>query len=244
MSIDPSELGYVFYPFTDGSSLGYAGLDVFLGEPGASEGFVPTQVIVCTWDNGGVLDGGSGMGRATIAAHTSVAAGGEGAYHVAPGFVTVEGHGGGELEAYCFGGTLTYRRHGAMIACHLASPAPIFNLSEEGLNWSENGILRVVDGLESEIATLRAQSAARGETTFDLLLARTDPRLLYAVGLDLAHRSFQTLPEVLRTEHYWDEYSVLVRALQDARKAAWWPENASLPAQLGKDVGGKEFSRG
>ena len=44
-----------------------------------------------------------------------------------------------------------------MLACRLTSPAPIFNLSEEGLDWSENGILRVVDGLESEIATLRAQ---------------------------------------------------------------------------------------
>jgi hypothetical protein len=209
-------------------------LEVFLGQPGTAEGFVPSQLIVCTWDSGGVLDGGSGMGRATLAAHTAVPAGGEGTHQVAPGFVTVEGHDGGELQAYCFGGLLTYRQRGAMVACRLTSTAPILNLSEEGLDWSENGILRVVDGLESEIAALRAQFDARAETTFDLLLSRTDPRLLYAAGLDLAHRSFQTLPEVLRTEHYWDEYGVLVRALREARQAAWWPADASLPAVLGK----------
>jgi hypothetical protein len=236
MSTDPAELGYVFSPFPDPFSLGYAQLDVFLGQPGTAEGFVPSQLIVCTWDNGGVLNGGSGMGRAAIAAHTSVPSAGEGAYQVAPSFVTVEGIDGGELEAYCFGGVLTYRRRGAMIACRLTSPAPILNLSEEGLNWSENGILRVVDGLESEIATLRAQFAARAETTFDLLLARTDPRLLYAVGLNSAHHSFQTLPEGLRTEHYWDEYGVLGRALQEVRHTPWWPEDASLGAVLGKSI--------
>jgi hypothetical protein len=55
MSTDPAELGYVFSPFADLFSLGYAQLDVFLGQPGTAEGFVPSQLIVCTWDNGGVL---------------------------------------------------------------------------------------------------------------------------------------------------------------------------------------------
>jgi hypothetical protein len=148
--------------------------------------------------------------------------------------VTVEGTNGSGLQAYCFGGNLAYRQAGNKVACRLTSPAPILNLSELGLDLSENSILRVVDGLESEIATMRAQVNENQELTFDERLARTDPRLLYAVGLDLAYRSFQALPEVLRTEHYWDEYNLLARALQEVRQSTWWPEDASLAAVLGK----------
>jgi hypothetical protein len=233
MSIDPSELGYVFYPFPDGFSLGYTQLDIFLSDPGEAQGFVPREVVVCTWAPG-VHAGENGMDRTIIAAHTR----GEATHHVAPGFVTVQSHDGGDLEAYCFGGQLVYRAGGAVVVCRLTSPAPILNLSEEGLDWSENGILRVVDGLESDIASLRATFDAGGGVrtaqSFDVRLSRTDPRLLYAVALERAYRAFQALPEVLRTERYWDEYNVLARAIQEARLAAWWPAEPSLAAVLGQ----------
>jgi hypothetical protein len=235
MSINPVELGYVFYPFPASFSLGYAQLDVFLSDLGEAEGFVPREVIVCTWD-GGTVPGENGMSRTIIAAHTT----GEATHHVAPGFLTVQSHDGGDLEAYCFGGQLVYRAGGAMVVCRLTSPAPILNLSEEGLDWSENGILRVVDGLESEIASLRATLDAGGNVRaagmFDQRLARTDPRLLYAVGLESAYRAFQALPEVLRTERYWDEYSVLARAIQEARLAPWWPADPALNTVLGQSA--------
>lgn len=231
MSVVPAGLGYIFYPFEHGFSLGYAQLDVYLGEGGKQEGFVPAEVHVCTWDNGGVFDGGAGMGRTTITAHAS----GEATHFVAPGFITVTGRNGdGELEVYCFGGRLTCRLEQGAVLCRLTSSAPIFNLSEEGLDWSENSVLRVVDGLESEIAGLRAQFDDAAEIAFDLRLAQTDPRLLYVAGLELAYRSFQALPEVLRTEHYWDEYGILVRALEEAKQAAWWPADRSLAAVLGR----------
>ncbi len=247
MGIDSAELGYVFYPFPDGFSIGYAQLDVFLGNSGQAEGFAPAQVIVCTWANGdpdtgqaGALDSGpqSGavMGRTTIAAHSAAPTGDEATQRVAPGIVTVDGKNGGQLQAYCFGGSLAYGQDGNGVACRLTSPAPILNLSEEGLNWSENGILRIVDGLESEIATLRAQVDGAQELSFDQHLALTEPRLLYAVGLDLAYHSFQALPEIMRTEHYWDEYNVLARALQEAKQSSWWPEDTSLPSVLGKGI--------
>lgn len=235
--IDPAEPGYVFHPFLDSFSIGYAQLDIFLGDSDRAEGFVPSQVIVHTLaDSGpaGEPDSGVVMSRTTIAAHTVVPADDDAVTQVAPGFVTVDGKNGSELQVYCFGGSLAYRQAGDAVACRLTSSAPILNLSEEGLDWSENGILRVVDGLESEIATMRAQVEGAQELTFDQRLAHTEPRLLYAVGLDLAHRSFQALPEVLRTEHYWDEYSVLVRALQEARQSDWWPADPSLSAVLGK----------
>ena len=244
MSVDPAELGYVFYPFAEGFHIGYAELEVFVSDSDGSEGFVPVQLVVATWDDTGVVDdpdlGGSdptsaaSIGRTTIFAHTDAGVAGDVSHRVAPGFVTVQGKSGGELSAYCFGGSLVYRQTGKGLACRLTSPAPIFNLSEEGLDWSENGILRIVDGLESEIATLRARVCGDSETIFDQRLARTDPRSLYAAGLDLAYRSFQTLPEVLRTEHYWDEYSTLVRAHKEARQSDWWPPDPSLPAVLGK----------
>jgi hypothetical protein len=119
----------------------------------------------------------------------------------------------------------------------LTSPAPILNLSEEGLDWSENGVLRVVDAFESEIATMRAQYDNAAKAGFDQKLAAADPRLLYAVGLTLAYRAFQSLPEVLRTERYWDEYGVLVRAMEEGKQATWWPADASLLAVLGHHAG-------
>jgi len=249
--IDPAELGYVFHPFADGFSIGYAELDVFLGAPDQAEGFVPTQVQAITWANsapdrepsGGVENGadngpagGPVMARTTIAAHLATPSGDETTQKVAPGIVTVDNKDGGALQAYCFGGSLAYRQAGNRVACRLTSPAPIFNLSEEGLDLSGNSVLRVVDVLESEIATMRAEISGDRELTFEQRLARTDPRLLYAVGLDLAYRSFQAQSEVLRTEHYWDEYGVLARALQEARQSAWWPEDASLAAVLGKTI--------
>jgi hypothetical protein len=176
------------------------------------------------------------MSRTTIAAHSAAPSGDEATYRVAPGIVTVDGKNGGQLQAYCFGGSLACRQDGSGVACRLTSPAPILNLSEEGLNWSENGILRIMDGLESEIATLRAQVDGTQELSFDQRLSLTDPRLLYAVGLDLAYHSFQAMPEIMRTEHYWDEYNVLARALQEAKQSPWWPEDPSLPSVLGKGI--------
>ena len=253
MTIDPAELGYVFYPFAEGFSVGYAQLDVFVVDADDAEGFVPTELVLSTWDEPGPIDdsdlgGGDSavatMMRTAIFAHTAAGVQGDVTHRVAPGFVTVQGKSGGELSAYCFGGNLAYRQeetgtgpsNRSMLACRLTSPAPILNLSEEGLDWSENGILRIVDGLESEIATLRAQLSTGAGNTFDQRLARTDPRLLYAAGLDLAYRSFQALPEVLRTEHYWDEYSTLVRAHEEAMQFDWWPPDPSLPAVLGTPV--------
>jgi len=242
MSVDPAELGYVFHPFAEGFSIGYAELEVFVSDSDGSEGFVPVELAVSTWDDTGpVDDSGLGgdppaatIGRTTIFAHTDAGIAGDVTHRVAPGFVTVQGKSGGELSAYCFGGSLVYRQAGKGLACRLTSPAPILNLSEEGLDWSENSILRIVDGLESEIATLRAQMDGDPQTVFDQRLARTNPRLLYAAGLDLAYRSFQALPEVLRTEHYWDEYSTLVRAHEEAQQSDWWPADPSLPAVLGQ----------
>lgn len=246
MSTDPAELGYVFHPFPDGFPIGYAQLDVFVTDSDGAEGFVPTELVLSTWEEAspaGVLDeGGSdpapaaAIGRTTIFAHTAAGVDGDVTHRVAPGFVTVLSRYGGELSAYCFGGHLAYRQAGSAVACRLTSPAPILNLSEEGLDWSENGILRVVDGLESELATLRAQVNGSREVAVDQRLAHTDPRLLYAAGLDLAYRSFQAVPEVLRTEHYWDEYSTLVRAHQAAQESDWWPADPSLLAVLGKPV--------
>lgn len=250
MTIDPAELGYIFYPFTEGFSIGYAELDVFVRAADGAEGFVPTELVLSTWDDAGPVGdpdfGGSDAAsaaaivRTAIFAHTAAGMQGDITHRIAPGFVMVQGKAGGGLSAYCFGGRLVYRQEstgrGNVLACRLTSPAPIFNLSEEGLDWSENGILRVVDGLESEIATLRAQIGSDIENTFDRRLARTDPRLLYAAGLDLAYRSFQALPEVLRTEHYWDEYSTLVRAHEEAKQSDWWPSDPSLPAVLGTQV--------
>ena len=243
MSADPAELGYVFHPFAEGFSIGYAELEVFVSDSDDSEGFVPVELVVSTWadsdligdsDLGGSDPPSASIGRTTIFAHTDAGVAGDVTHRVAPGFMTVQDKSGGELSAYCFGGSLVYRQVGKGLACRLTSPAPIFNLSEEGLDWSENSILRIVDGLESEIATLRAQIDGDSGTVFDQRLARTDPHLLYAAGLDLAYRSFQALPEVLRTEHYWDEYSILVRAHEEAMQSDWWPPDPSLAAVLSK----------
>ncbi len=266
--MDPEhpEWGYEFHAWPAGDSLGYAGLDVFLVAAGQDEGFAPAELIVPAWSQNGGGSGGSGSNggitKLTLTAHWP----GSEEIHVAPGIVTIRSHssgdhggnhGGGEQHAYCFGGSLTCRRTNGRLHCRIASPAPILNLSEEGMDWSENVVLRVVDSIESDIAACRAQfggqahggaagatggatgagagaakSPADGEAAFDARLQRTDPRLLYAVGLTLAQRSFAMLPELLRSEHYWDEHAVLTRAVQEAQQSDWWPSDPSLPAVL------------
>lgn len=244
MDSEHPELGYEFHAYPAGDSLGYAGLDVFLTAAGQDEGFAPAELIVPAWGQNGGSGGGSGGGISKLA--LTVHWPGSEEIHVAPGILTIRSHAGGEQHAYCFGGSLTCRRTNGRLHCRITSAAPLLNLSEEGMDWSENVVLRVVDSIESDIAACRAQFGGRansgasggaagpadGAAGFDARLQRTDPRLLYAVGLTLAQRSFAMLPEILRTEHYWDEHAVLTRALQEAQGAAWWPSDPSLPAVL------------
>ena len=56
MTIDPAELGYVFYPFAEGFSIGYSQLDVFVVDADGAEGFVPMELALSTWDDLGPVD--------------------------------------------------------------------------------------------------------------------------------------------------------------------------------------------
>ena len=219
-----ADLGYIFHAFPSGSSLGYAQLDVFLAPPGLDEGFAPAQLALSAWER----YTGDGPSKLLLTAHWA----GPEQVHAAPGIVTVTSYGGGAQAAYCFGGLLHCRRGGSRLECRLTSSAPILNVGEEGMDWSENVVLRVVDSIESEIAAARARHNGEAEPAFEDRLARTDPRLLYAVGLRLAHQSFDRLPELLRTEHYWDEHNILTRALHEAQEAGWWPSDPSLAGVL------------
>ncbi len=149
---------------------------------------------------------------------------------VMPGMVSVASHNGAALNLYTFGATLTSRESGDVTLCRLTSPAPILNLSEVGLDAAESAVLRVVDGFEAALATERAVHENDRAETFDERLARADPRRLYAAALAMAQQSFAALPEVLRTERYWDEYAVLNRAVEEASHTDWWPSDPSLTA--------------
>jgi hypothetical protein len=224
MDNNHADLGYIFHAFPSGSSLGYAQLDVFLVTAGGDRGFAPAQLSLPAWEQ----NGAGGMTRLALTVQWAGAA----EIHVAPGIVTILSYGGGEQTAYCFGGALSCRRDNGRLHCLLTSSAPILNIGEEGMDWSENVVLRVVDGIESEIAAARARHNGEAEPAFEERLARTDPRLLYAVGLTLAQQSFARLPDLLRTEHYWDEYNVLTRALHEAQDSPWWPSEPTLAAVL------------
>lgn len=221
---DPASLGYTFHAFPSGSSLGYAQLDVFLVPPGVDDGFAPAQLALSVWEK----NGAGGPSKLVITVHWA----GPEQIRVAPGIVSIQSHGGGGQAAYCFGGLLHCRRSGNRLECQLASSAPILNIGEEGMDWSENVVLRVVDSIESEIAAARARHNGEAEPAFEDRLARTDPRLLYAVGLTLAQESFARLPDLLRSEHYWDEHNILTRALHEAQEADWWPSDPALAAVL------------
>lgn len=222
MDNDHAELGYIFHAFPAGASLGYAHLDVFLAAAGFDGGFAPSQLSLSAWEKNG------GMTKLTLTVQWA----GPEEIHAAPGIVTIHSHGGGKQAAYCFGGSLTCRRENGRLHCRLSSSAPILNIGEEGMDWSENVVLRVVDSIESEIAAARARHNGEAEPAFEARLARTDPRLLYAVGLTLAQQSFARLPDLLRTEHYWDEYNILTRALHEAQDSPWWPSQPTLAAVL------------
>jgi hypothetical protein len=199
-------------------------LDVFLVDGSHHGGFAPVQLTLSIWDR----SAGGGIVRLALTFHSPLPA----EIRVAPGMVNIRGHKDSEQDAYCFGGNLACERAGDRLRCRLTSSAPILNLGEEGMDWPENVVLRVVDSIESDIATCHAQYQGEEEAAFDERLARTDPRLLYAVGLTRAQRSFSMLPDIMRTEHYWDEHTVLARALREAEQSDWWPSDPSLPAVL------------
>jgi len=223
MTDDQAGLGFAFLPHAHGDALGYAGVDIFLVDPEEASGFAPAKVIVHAVDAMGDV----GAIAVALPWHD------EPLLHVAPGPITVQSHDGDELAIYCFGGQLACRNDGARMICHLASAAPIFNLSEEGFDSDANALLSVVDNLEGEFAEQRARYTDAEEIVFAQGLAAADPRQLYAVGMTLAHHTFKTLPEILRTESYWDQYSVLARALQEAETNDWWPPVPTLDAVLG-----------
>jgi hypothetical protein len=219
---DLAELGFAFTAFESGAKLGYAGVMIVLVEPDEASGFAPARIILrCVDASGDVRD-------------TEVSADwrSDPVLRVAPGFITVQSHGAGELEIYCFGGELACDNDGKRTICHLKSAAPIFNLSEEGFDSDQNAVLSVVDNLEGEFAEQRARYTDTEEMIFARRLANTDPRSLVAVGLVLARQSFKDVPEALRTEDYWDEYRELTRALEEAEQAGWWPPNPTLDAVL------------
>jgi hypothetical protein len=220
-----ANLGYVFHAFQAGASLGYAAVDLFLVAAGLDDGFATAQLILPIWESD------DSASRVTLTEQWS----GAGELHVAPGIVTIRSYGGGEQSAYCFGGALTcVRSQPGRLHCKLTSPAPILNLGEEGMDWAENVVLRVVDGIESELAAARADGHLHSAVAFNARLAHTDPRLLYAVGLVKAQHSFAMLPDILRTENYWVEHNTLTHALHEAQDSGWWPSEATLSAVLGQ----------
>jgi hypothetical protein len=218
----------VFTPHTDSMALGYVELDVALAARDRGQGFCPAQLRVLTWD------------RSAGVTHTELshAAPAPLTLQVMPGIVAVTSYGGGLLNAYCFGGRLAAHAVAGAVLCELTSPAPILNLSEEGLDLAENAVLHVADALEAALATERAARNADQEVELEADLAQVDPRHLYAAGLILAQKSLAMLPEIIRTEHYWDEYAILSRAIEEARLADWWPDAYSIPAIIGRSQNG------
>ena len=222
MDDDIAQLGFAFLPNMQSDALGYGGVDIALVDQDEASGFAPAKILFHGVDTmGAVCD-----------MRLSILWSGAPLQRVAPGLVIVQTHDGDELTIYCFGGELACRHVGTRIMCHLGSAAPIFNLSEEGFDSDENAVLSVVDNLEGEFAEQRARYTDAEEVIFAQRLANADPRHLYAVGLMLAHHAFKTLPEILHSEHYWEEYGELARALAAAKKADWWPPAPTLDAIL------------
>jgi hypothetical protein len=222
MNDDVAEFGFAFIPYENSAALGYAGVDIVLVDPDDASGFAPAKLA---------FPGVNALGEVSameVSEHGSV----ESPLRVAPGFFMVESYDGDALVAYCFGGELACRAGDKQIACHLDSAAPILNLSEEGFDSDENAVLSVVDNLEGEFAEQRARYSDAEKAIFAQRLANSDPRHLYAIGMVRARHAFKAVPEAMRTEHYWDEYGELTRALQEAEQAGWWPPTPTLDAIL------------
>ena len=200
-AVDAVDLGYVFHPHAASDALGYAQLDVFLTDNGDVDAYLPKQIDL--W----ALTGGGEVVEETVTHQWNDDA----PLRVAPGLVAIGSHEGGDLQAYCLGGLLTPVDVGKYTHCRLTSPAPLFNLSEEGSSDAQNAVLMLVNEIESAIARLRAGAGAQ-RNTVDARLARADPRHLYAAGLVLARGAFKHIPEMMRTENYWNEYAELGRA--------------------------------
>lgn len=215
------ESSYEFLPRATGEAFGYGGLRVFFPTR-TSAGLIAAQMTFRTVDDDGTVKlaqvSPQWVGPPTMSA--------------APGIVAVHSQNGHQLDAYCFGGNVQFKP-GEIAVCELTSAAPILNLSEEGLASPENAALTIVDSLEAAIAGESTHYQGAAEATFMLRLARIDPQQLYAVALTLAHEELKSLPEMVRSEHYWDEYGRVKREIESGEQQSWWPQDPTLAGVLG-----------
>lgn len=213
---DRQRYGYYLLPSSYDPPLGFGGLDVYLAEPDPERYFDAATALftVVEEDYTDQIEIGHPFSQASQR------------YRVGFGRYYLLAHNGDLVEGLCLGGELHVEQHPNYTHCHLSSPAPLFDIEEDG------GLVADLDvEIEAELARLRAEWP-HGDDAFDRRLASLDPMTLLAASLNLLEGYLHEHLLAAAPDDVLSERSAVHRAIHTLRRAGQWPEPTPTLRQL------------
>ncbi len=213
---DHRRYGYFLLPSSYDPPLGYSGLDVYLTEPDPERYFDAAAALFT------VVEEDSTDQIEIMHPFSQVAR----RYRVGFGRYYLLAHNGDLVEGLCLGGELHVEQHPDYTHCHLSSPAPLFDIEENG------GLVADLEvEIEAELARLRAEWP-HGDEAFDRRLASLAPMTLLAASLHLLDGYLHHFPQAVAPDEVLSERRAVHRAIRTLQQAGQWLEPAPTLHQL------------
>ncbi len=207
--------GYYFHPHTYNFPIGHPQLDFdLLAQPG-DRLFKVKLAHFRIWENDNL--------RSETLSHRVRQ---PGKLQVFPGRFSLETFDGQLLNGFCFGGELEIIHFPDFTRCHLISPAPIGNLSDN----PEAPQYLVISELAAMVATERA--GKEDDEAFWKKLAQTDPFQLFIAGLAALEQKAKKLASVAKTAQYRQLAHQVSQAVQTVKDAGEWPDSVPDLAKI------------
>lgn len=207
--VDLVRFGYFYFPSKYRPPLGHASLDVFLSGP-RTDWFFDTQAATFT-----VTDGDTVWHESIV--HPWIKA--QRNLQVLFGRFYLIAHNGEMVDGCSLGGSLEIVDHGTYTSCHLASPAPVFDME------NASGLIILLEPeIEAEIARLRAEWTG-SDAEFDRRLASLEPFTLFVSSLDFLDSYLHSQPQATTDDLVLTERSAVHRAIHTLQDAGEWPKD-------------------
>ncbi len=207
------DIGFFFYPSTEGYPLGYPQLEIHLYDDPTQRHYDPERADFVVAG----LEGG--RERLTISHGWH----GPKSYRACLGRIMLHDRKGKVVEAFSFGGQLTIANQEGVTICTLVSDAPILDLVTP-----QNITTRLVSEFEALLARLQA-SWKQHPAAFFRKLAYLGPQTLFIAGLVSMAQAYEEIPRSARNGNIREEDHVVHEAIDVLKKQDLWPaEPASL----------------
>lgn len=200
--------GYFFHPSHYRPPLGYAGLEVYPARSDPDRYFDTAAALF-------LVNNGEKTTQVEIA-HPFPQA--PERYQVVLGRYYLLAHNGDMVEGVTLGGVLQVETRLDYTSCVLTSPAPIFEIEENG------GLVATLEvEIEAELARLRAEWPG-SDAAFDCRLASRDPLTLFAASLNLLNDYLHTHHQVITPDEVLAERTAVHQAIRTLQDAGQWPK--------------------